>query len=293
MKTIVGVRFKSAGKVYYFDPGKYILNENDQCIVETARGMECGEVVIANRQVEDAQVTAPLKKVIRPADDIDKRRARENREKEKKAYEICMERIRRQKLEMSLVDVEYTFDRSKILFYFTADGRVDFRDLVKELAGVFKTRIELRQIGVRDESKLLGGIGICGRVFCCHGFLGDFHPVNIKMAKEQGLSPNPQKISGPCGRLMCCLGYEQSTYEAYWKETPNVGSFVKTPDGEGTVVDANVLQRELKVKFTRGEDISFKVYPVSDVTLLRSVARKDKEKKEPAPVKNAKKPEKK
>lgn len=290
MKTIVGVRFKAAGKVYYFDPGEYTFKENDLCIVETARGVECGEVVIGNREIEDSEVTAPLKKVLRPADDIDKRRVTENRQKEQKAYSICMERIRKQKLEMSLVDVEYTFDRSKILFYFTAEGRVDFRDLVKELAGVFKTRIELRQIGVRDESKILGGIGICGRVFCCHGFLGDFHPVNIKMAKEQGLSPNPQKISGPCGRLMCCLGYEQSTYDAYWKETPNVGSLVKTPEGEGTVVDANVLKRELKVKFTKGDDIFFKIFPISDVTMLRSVARK--EKKEAAPAKSGKKAEK-
>ncbi len=291
MKTIVGVRFKSAGKVYYFDPGEYKFAEGDQCIVETARGMECGEVVLGNRSVEDGEVTAPLKRVLRPADDIDKRRVAENRQKEQKAYTVCMERIRKQKLDMALVDVEYTFDRSKILFYFTAEGRVDFRDLVKELAGVFKTRIELRQIGVRDESKLLGGIGICGRVFCCNSFLGDFHPVNIRMAKEQGLSPNPQKISGPCGRLMCCLGYEQSTYEAYWKETPNVGSWVATPEGEGSVVDANVLKREIKVKFTKGEDISFKIFPIGEVTMLRSVARK--EKKDNPPAKSAKKSEKK
>ena len=287
MKTIVGVRFKAAGKVYYFDPDKYIFKNGDQCIVETSRGVECGDVVIGNREVSDGEVTAPLKKVIRPATAEDKQRVIENRQKEKKAYTVCRERIRRQNLEMTLVDVEYTFDRSKILFYFTAEGRVDFRDLVKELAGVFKTRIELRQIGVRDESKILGGLGICGREFCCHGFLGDFHPVNIKMAKEQGLSPNPLKISGPCGRLMCCLGYEQSTYEAYWKETPAVGSLVKTPEGEGNVVDANVLGRQVKVKFTKGDDISFKMFAVDEVSVLRSSGKKDK--KENAPAKNAKK----
>ena len=287
MKTIVGVRFKAAGKVYYFDPDKYDFKNGDQCIVETSRGVECGDVVIGNREVEDYEVTAPLKKVIRPATAEDKQRVIENRQKEKKAYTVCRERIRRQNLEMTLVDVEYTFDRSKILFYFTAEGRVDFRDLVKELAGVFKTRIELRQIGVRDESKILGGLGICGREFCCHGFLGDFHPVNIKMAKEQGLSPNPLKISGPCGRLMCCLGYEQSTYEAYWKETPAVGSLVKTPDGDGSVVDANVLGRQVKVKFTKGDDISFKMFPVDEVSVLRSSGKKDK--KENAPAKNQKK----
>jgi len=287
LKTIVGVRFKEAGKVYYFDPDQYTFKNGDQCIVETSRGVECGDVVIGNREVEDGEVTAPLKKVIRPATEEDKQRVIENRQKEKKAYTVCRERIRRQSLEMTLVDVEYTFDRSKILFYFTAEGRVDFRDLVKELAGVFKTRIELRQIGVRDESKILGGLGICGREFCCHGFLSDFHPVNIKMAKEQGLSPNPLKISGPCGRLMCCLGYEQSTYEAYWKETPAVGSFVKTPEGEGNVVDANVLGRQVKVKFTKGDDISFKMFAVDEVSILRSSGKKDK--KENAPAKNSKK----
>ena len=286
MKTIVGVRFKAAGKVYYFDPDQYNFKMGDQCIVETSRGVECGDVVIANREVEDSDVTAPLKKVIRPATEEDKRRVEENRRKEKKAYTICRERIRKQKLEMALVDVEYTFDRSKILFYFTAEGRVDFRDLVKELAGIFKTRIELRQIGVRDESKILGGLGICGREFCCHGFLSDFQPVNIKMAKEQGLSPNPLKISGPCGRLMCCLGYEQSTYESYWKETPATGSLVKTPEGEGTVVEAHVLKSEVKVKFMKGEDISFKIYPISEVTLLRASAKKDK--KDASPTKNSK-----
>lgn len=287
MKTIVGVRFKEAGKVYYFDPAKYIFKNGDKCIVETSRGVECGDVVIGNREVADSEVSAPLKQVIRPATDEDKQRVEENHQKEKKAFAVCQERIRRQKLEMALVDVEYTFDRSKILFYFTAEGRVDFRDLVKELAGVFKTRIELRQIGVRDESKILGGLGICGREFCCHGFLGDFHPVNIKMAKEQGLSPNPLKISGPCGRLMCCLGYEQSTYEAYWKETPPVGSLVKTSEGEGNVVDANVLGRQVKVKFTKGEDIFFKMFPVDEVVVLRSSAKR--EKKENDSVKNTKK----
>lgn len=289
MKTIVGVRFKSAGKVYYFDPGQYTFVVGDRCIVETARGLECGKVVIANREVEEDEVVSPLKTVLRPATADDMARVAENREKEKKAYDICVERIRRQKLEMSLVEVEYTFDRSKILFYFTADGRVDFRDLVKELAGVFKTRIELRQIGVRDESKSLGGLGICGREFCCHGFMGDFHPVSIKMAKNQGLSLNPVKISGTCGRLMCCLNYEEQTYEAYWKETPNIGSTVKTPDGEGTVVSANVLKREINVKFTKGDDISFKNYLIDDVRMSRSYApKKDKNAGTAEPQKNEK-----
>lgn len=276
MKTIIGIRFKDGGKVYYFDPAEYNFSIGDYSIVETSRGMECGEVVIANREVEDEEITAPLKSVIRPASEEDKKRVEENHKKEKRAMQICLEKIAKQKLEMSLVDVEYSFDRSKILFYFTADGRVDFRELVKELAGVFRTRIELRQIGVRDESKMLGGLGICGRPFCCHSFLGDFHPVSIKMAKNQGLSLNPVKISGTCGRLMCCLNYEESTYEKYWKETPNIGSFVKTPDGNGAVVDANVLKGEIKVKFVKGEDISFKTYAVKDVVRLSNNQHKNK-----------------
>lgn len=270
MKTIVGVRFKTAGKVYYFAPGEETFQKGDFCVVETSRGMECGEIVMANREAEEHEITAPLKKVIRKASEADMKKAAENREKEKKAFGICEERIKRQKLEMSLVDVEYSFDGSKILFYFTADGRVDFRELVKELAGIFHTRIELRQIGVRDESKMMGGLGMCGRPFCCHSFMGDFQPVSIKMAKEQGLSLNPVKISGTCGRLMCCLNYEQTAYEHYWKETPAPGSLVDTPDGKGTVADVNVLKRELRVKFTDGEDnVSFKTYAVKSVKLLR------------------------
>lgn len=277
MKTIVGIRFKEGGKVYYFDPNGHKFDTGSYCVVETSRGMECGEVCLSNRELPDEQVTSPLKKVTRPADAIDIRRMKDNREREKKAFQICEERIKKLKLEMSLVDVEYTFDRNKILFYFTADGRIDFRELVKELAAVFKTRIELRQIGVRDESKMMGGLGVCGRPFCCHSFMSDFHPVSIKMAKEQGLSLNPVKISGTCGRLMCCLNYEQSTYEEYWKHTPRAGTLVKTPEGTGVVSDVNVLKGELQVKFISDETAVFKTFRVKEVVPLRS-AKENREK---------------
>ena len=239
MKKVITVRFKQSGKTYYFDPAGMDIKTGDHVIVETARGTECAEVVQGVREVPDSQVVKQLKSVTRMADAVDVRRMRQNREDEKRAFKICEERIARHKLEMKLVDVEYTLDRSKILFYFIADGRIDFRELVKDLAGVFHTRIELRQIGVRDESKMLGGIGICGQVFCCSRFLKDFQPVSIKMAKEQGLSLNPAKISGACGRLMCCLAYEQ---------TPQAGSVVRTPDGEGTVLEANPISGILKVR---------------------------------------------
>ncbi len=268
MKTIVGIRFREGGKVYYFDPGDREFKKGSFCIVETSYGTECGEVVLANCEVPDEQIKTPLKSVRRQATEEDLRRLRENGEKEKKALRVCEERIEKLGLEMSLVDVEYSFDRGKILFYFTADGRVDFRELVRDLAGIFKTRIELRQIGVRDESKMMGGLGVCGRPFCCHSFMADFHSVSIKMAKEQGLSLNPVKISGTCGRLMCCLEYEQKAYEQYWKTTPRVGTVVKTADGVGSVVDANVLKEEVRVKFVNGDDISYKVYAVSNITPL-------------------------
>ena len=227
--------------------GEERLNLGEKVIVETARGVECGSVVIANRKVDDSQIVAPLKPIIRRATESDLAQLEENARKEKEAFQICLEKIAQHKLQMNLVDVEYTFDNNKVLFYFTADGRIDFRELVKDLAAIFRTRIELRQIGVRDEAKMLGGLGICGRPFCCSSFLGDFQPVSIKMAKEQGLSLNPTKISGACGRLMCCLKYEQDAYESLIRITPKVGSLVQTPDGRGVVVEANLLTGMLKV----------------------------------------------
>ena len=244
MTKVIGVRFKANGKSYYFSPGDLELH----VIVETARGTECGEVAKGPHDVPDSRIVKPLKTVTRMADAVDVRRMQQNRADEKRAFSVCEERIAKHKLDMKLVDVEYTLDRNKILFYFTADGRIDFRDLVKDLAGVFRTRIELRQIGVRDESKMLGGLGICGQPFCCSRFLRDFQPVSIKMAKEQGLSLNPAKISGSCGRLMCCLAYEQPAYEYLNRITPGVGSIVKTPEGVGAVVETNVISGTLRVR---------------------------------------------
>ena len=234
MKKVISVRFKENGKSYYFDPGDAVIHTGEYVIVETARGVECGEVVQGVLELADAAVPKALKPITRMADSVDIRRMRQNREDEKRAYHTCQECIARHGLEMKLVEAEYTLDRSKIMFYFTADGRVDFRELVKDLAGIFHTRIELRQIGVRDESKMIGGLGICGQPFCCSRFLKDFQPVSIKMAKEQGLSLNPTKISGACGRLMCCLAYEESAYEYLNSIMPMVGSTVRTPDGLGT-----------------------------------------------------------
>ena len=266
MAEVIGVRFKEGGKVYYFDPDRNKLRIGDIVIVETSRGIECGTVAIANKQVADDEIVHPLKKLIRKATKEDRRRLEENKRKEKEALKICEHKVAEHGLEMKLVDVEYTFDNSKILFYFTADGRVDFRALVKDLASVFRTRIELRQIGVRDESKMLGGLGVCGRPFCCSSFLGEFHPVSIKMAKEQGLSLSPTKISGTCGRLMCCLKYEQEAYTDLIKRTPKVGAIVKTPLGKGLVVETNLLARTLKVKMDNTPDDaapqSFKVKEV-------------------------------
>ena len=248
MTKVIGVRFKANGKSYYFSPGDLELQQGDYVIVETARGTECGEVAKGPHDVPDSSIVKPLKTVTRMADAVDVRRMQQNRADEKRAFSVCEERIAKHKLDMKLVDVEYTLDRNKILFYFTADGRIDFRDLVKDLAGVFRTRIELRQIGVRDESKMLGGLGICGQPFCCSRFLRDFQPVSIKMAKEQGLSLNPDKISGSCGRLMCCLAYEQPAYEYLNRITPGVGSIVKTPEGVGAVVETNVISGTLRVR---------------------------------------------
>ena len=249
MKKIVSVRFKPGGKAYYFDPTGFEIQTGDHVIVDTARGTECGEVVAGPRDVPDSQVAHELKPVKRMADAVDVRRMEKNRADEKAAFEVCSQRIEAHKLDMKLVEAEYNLDRTKIVFYFTADGRIDFRDLVKDLAGVFHTRIELRQIGVRDESKMLGGLGICGQPFCCSRFLKDFQPVSIKMAKEQGLSLNPTKISGSCGRLMCCLSYEQKAYEYLNGITPMPGSIVRTPDGDGMVVEANPVSGMLKVRF--------------------------------------------
>ncbi len=254
MKEIVGIRFKSGGKVYYFSPGNIDAKVGDRAVVETVRGVECGEVVIANRQLDDSEVTSPLKPIVRLADAADLKTVEKNRIKEQEAFKVCEEKIANRGLKMNLVDVECTFDNNKLLFYFTAENRVDFRELVKDLAAVFRTRIELRQIGVRDEAKILGGLGICGREFCCKGFIGEFQPVSIKMAKEQGLSLNPTKISGTCGRLMCCLKNEQNAYEALLKITPKIGAVVVTPDGDkGRVEDVNLITGKLRVKTEKSE----------------------------------------
>ncbi|MBN8237467.1 stage 0 sporulation family protein [Halobacillus kuroshimensis] len=255
MIEVVGVRFKQAGKVYYFDPGGLRMTTEDYVIVETVRGIEFGKVVIANKSIDEEDVVLPLKKVIRMADDKDKLTVDENKDNAQKAYQVCVKKIREHKLDMNLVDVEYTFDRNKVIFYFTADGRVDFRTLVKDLASVFKTRIELRQIGVRDEAKMLGGIGPCGRMLCCSTFLGDFEPVSIKMAKDQNLSLNPAKISGLCGRLMCCLKYENDDYENAKKELPDLGENISTSYGKGRVVGLNMLERMVQVEFREKERV--------------------------------------
>lgn len=269
MAEVIGVRFKSVGKMYYFDPVGRQLPVGEKVIVETARGVECGTVVLTNKQIADSEVVAPLKEVIRIATPEDLSIIESNREKEKEAMSICQQKIDKHKLVMKLVDVEYTFDNNKILFYFTADGRVDFRELVKDLASVFRTRIELRQIGVRDESKMLGGLGVCGRPFCCSTFLGEFQPVSIKMAKEQGLSLNPTKISGTCGRLMCCLKYEQDVYEELLRLTPKVGAIVKTDAGRGIVTDSNLLTGTLMVRLDNNPDAPPKSYKKDDVTLIK------------------------
>ena len=248
MVEIIGVRFKQVGKIYYFSPKGIKFDAGDHAIVETVRGVECGEVVIANRNVDESEIVPPLKEIIRKSTAEDMKIVEKNHVKEKEAFDICLEKIAYRQLNMHLIDVECTFDNNKILFYFTAENRVDFRELVKDLAAVFRTRIELRQIGVRDEAKILGGLGICGREFCCKRHLGEFQPVSIKMAKEQGLSLNPSKISGTCGRLMCCLKNEQSSYEELLNITPKVGAFVKTPECKGYVEEVNLITGKLKIK---------------------------------------------
>ncbi len=273
MKDIVGVRFKKPGKVYFFDPGDLTITNKDFVIVETSQGEEYGEVVIANRSVVDKKIVAPLKKVIRIATKKDKNHYEENKKKEKEAFEICQKKIREHKLEMTLTDVEFKFDNSKVLFYFTADGRIDFRDLVKDLATIFKTRIELRQIGVRDEVKRIGGNGICGRELCCCSFLGNFETVSIKMAKEQNMSLNPSKISGNCGRLMCCLKYEQDVYEEKLKKLPKIGAIVKTEDGEGIVDSVETLKERVRVKLKDSEgEYYYKRFEGDDIKIIKNTS---------------------
>ena len=270
MAEVIGVRFKEVGKVYYFDPLNNKLSRGDRVIVETARGLECGEVAVPNKEIGENELNHPLKPLVRIATEADLRRVDENRAKEVQARKICEEKIAKHKLGMKLVNVEYTFDNSKIIFYFTANGRVDFRALVKDLASVFRTRIELRQIGVRDEAKMLGGLGICGRPFCCSRFMGEFQPVSIKMAKEQGLSLSPVKISGTCGRLMCCLKYEQDAYTDLLKHTPKVGAIVNTPEGRGLVVENNLIARTLKVKLDSApDDVAPKTFTVKQCRLVK------------------------
>jgi len=266
MEKVIGVRFKRVGKVYYFLPGDLKFDEGDHAIVETSRGIEYGEVVIAEKEVSEKDIVAPLKTVVRRATPKDEKRVEDNKRKETEALETCQKKIEKHGLDMKLVDVEYTFDNSKIIFYFTADGRVDFRDLVKDLAGVFKTRIELRQIGVRDEAKMLGGLGPCGRPCCCSCFLGDFSPVSIKMAKEQNLSLSPTKISGLCGRLMCCLNYEQAHYVQTRKRMPKPGSVVSSPEGEGIVLENNAVTETVRVKITLpDESIDIKTFRLDEI----------------------------
>lgn len=272
MITVIGIRFRRAGKVYYFAPEEGVIyNQGQHAIVETARGIEYGEVVIPNKEVEDSEVVQPLKKVIRLATAEDDEKYKQNKIKEKEAFFICKEKIIKHKLDMKLIDVEYTFDNNKVLFYFTSYERVDFRELVKELASIFKTRIELRQIGVRDETKMCGGIGICGRSLCCNSFLGDFQPVSIKMAKEQNLSLNPIKISGICGRLMCCLKYEQECYVEIRGRLPIVGDIVLTPDGKGEVLSVNVLREQIKVAVEKKEKDEKEaiIYHSSEIKIIK------------------------
>ena len=276
MLKIIGVRFKSVGKIYYFDPKDYDVKMGDKVIVETARGVECGEVALVDREIDETRFTNPVKGIIRLATPNDMKTSEKNRQKEKDAFKICEQKIAAHKLKMNLIDVECTFDNNKLLFYFTAESRVDFRELVKDLAAVFRTRIELRQIGVRDEAKMLGGLGICGQPFCCSRFLGEFQPVSIKMAKEQGLSLNPTKISGTCGRLMCCLKYEQDSYEDLLKHTPKVGAIVKTADGKGVVEEVNLLTGKLRVKMDKNDNVV--VVKKDDIEVIKdSVIRLDRD----------------
>ena len=272
MIEIIGVRFKRTGKVYYFDPVGLKFRKGDRVVVETARGVELCDVWLDNRAVEEAELVQPLRKVLRAATEEDIALEARNLERAKDAFAVCEKKIAAHKLDMKLIEAEYAFDGSKLLFYFTADGRVDFRDLVKDLASVFRIRIELRQIGVRDEAKMYGGLGVCGRPLCCASFLDDFHPVSIKMAKEQGLSLNPTKISGNCSRLMCCLKYEQEAYEDLLRRTPKVESVVQTPNGVGTISEINLLRQTCKVRFDKPGELP-KVYPLSDCRVVKAAGR--------------------
>ena len=279
MTKVVGIRFKPVGKIYYFNPEDIRLVPGDGVIVETTRGIEYGTVVLTGKEIDEEEFNMPIKSILRKATAEDRATAEENKKKAKEAFSICLEKIAANNLDMNLVDVEYTFDRNKVLFYFTADGRVDFRQLVKDLVAVFRTRIELRQIGVRDESKLLGGFGICGRPLCCSQFLGDFEPVSIKMAKEQSLSLNPTKISGTCGRLMCCLKYEQDAYEELLKKSPNVGALVDTPVGRGTVIASQLLKGIVSVKMN-SEDTIVNDFKVDDIVIIKNTHRTNQNKEE-------------
>ena len=282
MTEIIGVRFKSVGKIFFFDPAGQTLAPGAKVIVETTRGVECGTVVQGNCEVEDDAVVRPLKSILRVATEADLQQLEANRSREKQAFDICVQKIAAHKLDMKLIDVEVTFDNNKILFYFTAEGRVDFRELVKDLASVFRTRIELRQIGVRDEAKMIGGLGICGKPFCCSTFLSEFQPVSIKMAKEQGLSLNPTKISGTCGRLMCCLKYEQDVYDELLATTPKVGAYVMTAEGRGVVVESSLLTGLVRVRLERAPDAAPRVFPKEEVRALRDQQnRADREPAEP------------
>lgn len=274
MVKIVGVRFKDQGKVYYFDPLDFDIKKGDSVIVETSRGLEYGDTVIPVTEVDEDKIVSPLKSVIRIATPNDTKQMEQNKKKEAEAFNICSEKIIKHGLDMKLINVEYTFDGSKILFYFTANGRVDFRELVKDLASVFRTRIELRQIGVRDEAKMMGGLCVCGRPLCCATFLSDFQPVSIKMAKEQNISLNPTKISGTCGRLMCCLKYEQDTYEELLKITPAVGAIVKTPLGKGVVVENFLLTGKLKVKLDKDDENIIQEFSIDEVKIIKNVKKR-------------------
>ncbi len=289
MTEVVGVRFKDNGKLYYFAPNGLEIKKGNYVIVETARGIECGIAGENNMQVKDEEIVSPLKSVIRIANENDIKIVEENKIKEKEAYNICLQKIEKHGLDMSLTDVEYAFDRSKIIFYFTSDGRVDFRELVKDLASVFHARIELRQIGVRDEARMIGGLGVCGRAFCCSTFLNDFHSVSIKMAKEQGLSLSPGKISGTCGRLMCCLKYEQNSYDELQKITPRVGAIVDTKEGRGTVIDAALLTGKLKIKLDRYEDGAPVTFNREEVILVKDGRRQGISKNEAQSLKHLEK----
>ncbi len=277
MTKVIGVKFKDNGKTYYFNPKDLVITKDDCVIVETVRGLEFGYVTLTDKEVDEETFQNPLKDVIRVATEEDFKKNEENKRKSKNALEICIKKAKEHNLDMKFIEAEYTFDNSKVIFYFSAEGRIDFRELVKDLAAIFKTRIELRQVGVRDEAKMLGGLGHCGREFCCHKFLCDFQLVSIKMAKDQGLSLNPTKISGACGRLMCCLAYEQCGYEEKLKRVPKVGSLVSTPMGEGTVVSANILKEEVSVKLVVGKDdgVDLENFKVSDVKLIKGVAEKN------------------